>query len=356
FGEAALLNVGLLQGIIHLLLSAPANFLADDDLVRIVESISKRLKITHRRSEDQVYLLLVAVSKVLEVMVRREVKDLNRQEDHQPLLAVLRSLKGVYDDDFLKFQINYAYQTALYLPDDETSFQAFLRYAKSVAEGVSAVASVFKLDPMNTLNAVEHFQQAAGNAFEVIKSNIEGARAIQATMDGATQTVEKAYWSAEKQPWFLTLQVAHMFVQEGRLVDFNKLVCNAACRFDANFQRGLCQILGEFALNPLCDVKSRRNAVNFLGELFKASTGHKEDIKIKKWIVCTLNLISKPGSPGVGDYARTLLKDLQQEQTTNIIDRRPILTVLTLPTSFPLLNRVQGIHSMDYDIDCMRFQ
>ncbi|KAG0278290.1 hypothetical protein BGZ97_009748, partial [Linnemannia gamsii] len=120
FREAALLNVGLLQGMIHLLLSSPANFLADDDLVRIVESIRMRLESTHVPSKDHVYQLLVAVSKVLEVMVRGEVKGLNRQRVQQSLLAVLRSLKGVDDDDFLKFQINYAYQTALYLPDDET--------------------------------------------------------------------------------------------------------------------------------------------------------------------------------------------------------------------------------------------
>ncbi|KAG0271332.1 hypothetical protein BGZ97_011279, partial [Linnemannia gamsii] len=125
-------------------------------------------------------------------MVRGEVKGLSRQRVHQPLLAVLRSLEGVNDDDFLKFQINYVYQALLYLPDDEASFQAFLRYVESIVAGVSAGASVFELDPKNALGTVEHLQQVAGNAIDVVMLDVDDACVLQARMNGAAQTLGKA--------------------------------------------------------------------------------------------------------------------------------------------------------------------
>ncbi|KAG0355374.1 hypothetical protein BGX24_006677, partial [Mortierella sp. AD032] len=145
FDDFALLNVNLLQGMLQLLQSILSGFLTNDDLVCIMSSIRKRLELTHAPDRAHVYQLVFAVSKVLEVMVRGDVKGLNRQRDHQSLLVALRNLKGVDDDEFLMFQVNYAYQMSLYLPDDETSFQAFWRYAKSAAVGVSAVPSIFKL-------------------------------------------------------------------------------------------------------------------------------------------------------------------------------------------------------------------
>ncbi|KAG0287248.1 hypothetical protein BGZ96_008816, partial [Linnemannia gamsii] len=356
FDNFALLNVNLLQGIIQLLQSAPSGFLTDDDLIRILGSIRKRLESTHAPDRVHVYQLVFAVSKVLEVMVRGEVKGLNRQRDHQSLLAALRNLKGVDDDEFLKFQVNYAYQMSLYLPDDETSFQAFWRYAESAAVGVSAVASVFKLDPMSALAAVEHIQQVAGNAIDVVKFNVDGARAFQSTAEGATQAAEKAYWSQKKQPWFLALQAGYLFVQDGRLVDFNILVCNATRIFDVNFQRGVCQILGEVALNPLWDDESRRSAIDFLGELCKTDAGRKKDIKVRKWVTTILQQISSSASPDVSGHACTLLDDLQREHTLDNQECRALYTLLPIPTTFPLLERALDITDIDHELACIRFQ
>ncbi|KAG0369979.1 hypothetical protein BGX24_002217 [Mortierella sp. AD032] len=356
FDDSALLNVNLLQGMIQLLQSAPSGGLTDDDLVRIVSSIRKRLESTHAPDRVHVYQLVVAVSKVLEVMVRGEVKGLNRQRDHQSLLATLCNLKGVNDDEFLKFQAYYAYQMLLYLPDDETSFQAFWRYAESVAVGVSAVASVFKLDPLSALAAVEHIQQVAGNAIDVVKFSIDGARAFQSTAGEATQAAEKTYWSQKKQPWFLALQAGCLFVQDGRLVDFNILVCDATRRFDVNFQRGVCQILGEVALSPLWDDGSRRSAIDFLGELCKTDAGLKKDVMVRKWVATILQQISSSASPDISGYARTLLDDLLQEQTLDIQECRALYTPLPIPTAFPLLERALEITDIDHELACIRFR
>ncbi|KAH7034397.1 hypothetical protein BKA57DRAFT_183467 [Linnemannia elongata] len=356
FDRSALFNVSLLQGMIQLLQSAPPGFLNDNDLVRIVSSLRKRLESTHAPDRAHVYHLVFAVSKVLEVMVKGEVKGLNRQRDHQSLLTALRNLKGVDDDDFLKFQISYAYQMSLYLPDDETSFQAFWRYAESVAVGVSAVASVFKLDPMSALAAVEHIQQVAGNAIDVVKFNIDGALAFQATAEGVTQAAEKANWSQKKQPWFLALQAGYLFVQDGRLVDFNVLVCDATRRYDVNFQRGVCQILGEIALNPLWDDGSRRSAIEFLGELCKTDGGKRKDIKIRKWVTVILRQISSSVSPDVSGHARTLLDNLQQEHALDVEGSRVLNTPLPIPAVFPLLERALDIADVDHELACIRFR
>ncbi|KAK3833152.1 MAG: hypothetical protein JOS17DRAFT_827104 [Linnemannia elongata] len=356
FDQSALLNVDLLQGMIQLLQSAPSGFLTDDDLVHTVRSLRKRLESTHAPNRAHVYQLVFAVSKVLEVMVRGEFKGLNRQRDHQSLLAALRNLKGVDGDDFLKFQVNYAYQMSLYLPDDETFFQAFWRYAESVAVGVSAVASDFKLDPMSALAAVEHIQQGAGNAIDVVKFSIDGARAFQATADGATQAAERAFCSQKKQAWFLALQAGYLFVQDGRLVDFNILVSDATHRLDVNFQRGVCQILGEVALNPLWDNRSRRSAIDFLGELCKTDAGRRKDVKVRKWVATILQQISSSALPDVSGHARTLLEDLQQEHAVDVTGCGALRTVLPLPTVFPLLERALDITDIDHEVARIRFQ
>ncbi|KAF9549797.1 WD_REPEATS_REGION domain-containing protein [Mortierella hygrophila] len=354
FDKSALLND--LQGMIQLFQSAPSGFLTDGDLIRIVSSLRTRLESIHPPDRAHIHQLVFAISKVLEMMVRGEVKGLNRQRDHQPLLAALRNLNGVDDDEFLKFQVSYAYQMLLYLSDNETSFQVLLQYAESVAVGVSAVGGVFKLDSMGALAAVDHIQQVASNAIDVVKFSGDGARAFQATKEEVSQAAEMAYWSQKKQPWFLALQAGYLFVQDGRLVDFNTLVCDAACHYDVNFQRGVCQILGEVALNPLWDDGSRRSAIDFLKELCKADADRRKDVEVRKWVASILQQISSSTSPEVSSHARTLLGDLQQEDTFDIKEFRAMHTLLPIPTVFPLLERAQDITDIDHELACIRLQ
>ncbi|KAF9142123.1 hypothetical protein BG015_001043 [Linnemannia schmuckeri] len=354
FDQSALLNINLLQGMTQLLQSAPPGSLTEDDLVRVVRSLRERLESTHAPDRSHVYQLVFAVSKVLEVMIREEIKGLNRQRDHQSLLTALRNLRDVDDNEFLKFQVNYAYQTSLYLPDDETSLQALWRYAESVAVGVSAVASVFKLDPMSALGAVEHLQQVAGNAVDVVKFNVDGVRAFQVTREGATQGVEKAYWSGKKQPWFLVLQAAYALVRDGRLVDFNQLVCDAACHLETNFRRGVCLILSEVALDTLWDMPNRKCAIDFLGEFFRDDIKQEQEGRIASWITFILSKISNMYIPTISVHARLVLQDLKQELVVDSISCHPPFLPLPLPTSFPLLDRALDIPYVGYGLDGLR--
>ncbi|KAG0277689.1 hypothetical protein BGZ96_002758, partial [Linnemannia gamsii] len=357
FNERRLLDVDLLQGIVQLMQSGSPGLLVDDDMVQVLRSLRKRLQETHVPTKNHVFQIVFAISKVLEVMVRGGIEGLDRQRDHQSLLTVLRTLKGVDDDALLKFQVMYAYQTLLYLPDDETSWQAFLRYAESIAVGSSAVASVFKLDPKNALDAVEHLQQVAGNAVDVVKFNIDGIHAFEATVDGTVQTAEKDCCSGPKQAWFLTLQAARVFVEDGRLIEFNQLVCDAACRSNLNFQHGICQILGEMAVSPLWDITSRQRAVEFLGELYKVDAGQQKDTDVKQWIVSILSQISNVALHIVSASARTLLDELQREHVViDTEDLHLLRTRLPLPVSSPLLRRSLDVPYINYDLESMRLQ
>ncbi|KAG0379424.1 hypothetical protein BGX24_000447 [Mortierella sp. AD032] len=344
------LNIDLLRGLVQVVQSASPGFLAGNDLVRILELLRLCLESTYAPSRKHVYLLVLAVAKVLEVMVTREVKGLDRKQDHQSLLTALHGLRGVEDDEVIKFQVNYVRQTLLYLPDDETSWQAFLRHAESVTVGVPAIAGVFKLDPMNALAAVEYIQHVAGNAVDAMEFNADGTRALQATAIRAAQAGERVYWSNKKEAWFLTLQTAHAFVREGRLVDFNKLVCNTGCRFDFNFQLGVCQILEEISADQLWDDSSRKRAIDFLGEIYKVEVGRKKDGKIQKLVVSILRRITRTSWPIVSTHATALLTNLKEDQAANTEDHHPWHFSLPLPTSSPLLSRVHNKPDIEHDV------
>ncbi|KAG0368971.1 hypothetical protein BGX24_002600 [Mortierella sp. AD032] len=356
FDQMPLFSVEILQGMVQLVQSASSGYLEDDYLVRILASLRMRLESTHTPSRAHVYQLVSAVSKVLEVMVTGKIKDLNRQRDHESLLEVLRGLRGVKDDMFLKFHVDYAHQTLLYLPDDETSWQAFLRHAESIAVGVSAAAGVFKLDPANALVAVKRLEQVTGNASNFVKLDIDGAHALQATAEGSAQAGGRVYWPNKKESWFLTLQTAYVFVRQGRLIEFNKLVCDADCCFDINFQYGVCQLLGEIAANQLLDTASRQSAIDFLGAFWRVQAGGKRNIKIQKCVVSILSRVSKISWPDISEHARSLLANLQEEELADIEADHPLHTCLAPPTSFPLLNRVLNSSEVEYDLHRMKFQ
>ncbi|KAG0368418.1 WD_REPEATS_REGION domain-containing protein, partial [Mortierella sp. AD032] len=354
FNLAALLNVDLLQGLVQLVQCAPTDYLTEDDMVRIIMSVQRRFESTQASSKEHVYQLVFAISKILEVMVTGDVKKQSRQWDHQSFLEVLRGMGEGGDDTLLKFQVDYAYQSLLFLPDDETSWQALLRNAQSAAIGVSTIGCVFKLDPINVLAAVEHLQHVAGHAIDVVKPNIHAAPASQAIAQGGSQAAESM--PPKKEAWFLILQAAHVLTREGRLVEFNSLICEAPCRFEANFQYGVCLILGEIIISQLWDFDSRVSAIDFLGELYNVEAGQKKNVKIQMLVVSVLSQVSKMSLPGVSMHAGVRLGNLQENQFTDTEDCHLVQTRLLLPTEFLLLGRVLDITHIEYDLDCMMFR
>ncbi|KAG0204571.1 hypothetical protein BGX28_003542 [Mortierella sp. GBA30] len=350
--DKAVLNIEILQGMVQLVQSASPGFLEDDDVVRILNALQVRLKGAHKASKAHLYQLVLAISRLLDVMVEDNVKGLNRTRDHKPLLDILSDLKAEdgKTDPYLKFQVNYAFQTLLYLPDDETRLEATMRYLKSFAVVASGVASVVKLDPKNVFDAGEHIQARLGKAAEVVKTAYENARSAWASGGDLQRSIVKRYRSQKKHAWYLALQALTILARGGQFVEFNKAICGEPCRFDRNFQRGVCQLLGEIAVDHLWDVAIRQCAVDFLGELYMNKREWSKHETIKLWIQSTLRRIISMAPLVIEIHASALLGRLQKEFVTDTQSYHPTSIRLPLPDSSPLLSKVLDIPLLEHDL------
>ena len=112
--QSILLDIHQLDGIAQLIHCAEPGYLDADDLVKILELLSTRLRNTHSQSSSHMYQLTMAVSRVLDAMADTKVKGLDREKLHEPLSLYLSEIKDV-SDPYLVYQAVYAYQALLYV-------------------------------------------------------------------------------------------------------------------------------------------------------------------------------------------------------------------------------------------------
>ncbi|KAG0218564.1 hypothetical protein BGX31_011571, partial [Mortierella sp. GBA43] len=179
--HSGLLDVRQLEGLAQLIQGANTGFIEADDLVKILQLLSKRLQTTHSQSPAQIYTLSLAVSHVLDAMADAGVKNLDRVTLHEPLAAYLDKLKKS-SDSFLVYQAAYASQALLYVPDNESLGQAALRRTGKVIQGVSGLVSAVKgLDLngfMGGLKEIQNGLAGVSQAIEVAKTAFEGAKSL----------------------------------------------------------------------------------------------------------------------------------------------------------------------------------
>ncbi|KAF9337050.1 hypothetical protein BGZ91_009668 [Linnemannia elongata] len=343
--QATLLDLSFLQGLAQVLHCASTGYVVDDDLVRIATVLSKRLSGTHRNTNDHVSYLIWMLGRVLDVMVAGKVKDLNRDRVHRPMLQLLDDLKGI-DNAYVNYQARYSYQALQYAPDDETPFQTAWRHAQVAAAGASAVSSVFKLDPAGLLEGLQKIGEGA----------VEGTKAIREGAGIFVRASEKRFEYMEKCSWYLALKGTALFIQQGRLSDFNQIVSQAPCRYNVNFQWGVCRQLGEIATNPLWDTSVRQQAVKFLGELYRSDIDWTPHGDIKRWILTILVQISTLPDLFIRSRASELLDSLRQDSTSEFPGSYPLSTRLPLPAAFPLLARVQNIPQVEYKLQALKMR
>ncbi|KAG0315149.1 hypothetical protein BGZ97_008543 [Linnemannia gamsii] len=363
FEHDSLLDVPLLQGLVQLVEGASPGYLVDDDLVKILAVLRRRLQGTHKPSSEHMYQITIAVSRLLDVMVNGEVSGVNRVEQHQPLIATLRELRDT-KDPILGFQVEYALQASQYIPNDESVWQAVLRFGGGITMAALGVATVGKMDPVKLFESLDALRegafQAAGHLYEISESMLKGADSLQKGSFGAMQSLRLKFREDTDYEWYLTLLAARNFVRDGRLADFNQTVCEARCRDKRAFQLGVCQILGEITMDPLWDPFTRQNAVKFLGVLGKTATGWKQHPEVKQSIVVILTQISQFSDVDVKDPAHSVLQDMQQDYTaTTSIPAANFISLknrLPLPDSSPLLNRAQEIQELEFCINRLKTQ
>ncbi|KAF9120049.1 hypothetical protein BGW39_011703 [Mortierella sp. 14UC] len=355
FEQSKLLDVIVLQGLVQLIEYASVGYLVDDDLVRIATVLFKELSMTHNDASDHVFLLVLALGRVLDAMVAGKVKHLNRDRDHQPMLQLLDGLKG-NDNAYLKYQAAYAHQALQYVPDNETPLQILWRHSKMAAASAPAVSSILKLDPSDLLQGLKSIQEIGASIAEVVKAGVEGYQPLRESAGTATRAAEGTLNYMKKHPWYFALQGTALFIRGGRLSDFKQVVIQAPCRNNVNFQWGICRQLGEIAADSLWDEGIRQQAVDFLGELFRNTTVWKQHADVKRWVITMLVQVSTMEDSSATVHARNLLKDLRTDSVIEFPGTYPLRSRLPLPTSFPLLSLAQEIPRVEYDLHRLKMQ
>ncbi|KAF9117715.1 hypothetical protein BGW39_001860 [Mortierella sp. 14UC] len=366
FEAAKLLDVDLLQGLVYLVQCAGPDYLQPDDLVRILVVLRIRLQDTHQQTTKHPYYLTLALSGLLDVMVDGKVQDLKRVVDHEPLSALLVQLKES-SDPYLKHQATYALQGVLHIPNDETRRQFVLRHAGNIAMGLLGIASVCSLDLSGLAEGAGKLREATVSAFEICGKAVEGVQAIYESGQGIAASVKGGILSGGRLLWYTALREAREHIQNGRLSDFNYLVFEAPCKRDIEFQRGVCQLLGEIAVDSQWELVTRQQATDFLAELCRNDANEESSKEIDRWILAIFRQVITSADAAISHYAQSRFQGL--EKTGNAAKQAlyrvvldgphnpyPIWAQSPAPLSFQLLIRVQAIPDVENDLHRLRSQ
>ncbi|KAF9351068.1 hypothetical protein BGX34_000836 [Mortierella sp. NVP85] len=299
--HSGLLRFHQLDGLAKLIQSGDQGHLSSDDLVKILGLLSDRLRNTHQQSSEHMHQLTLAVSHVLDAMADTKVKDLDRERLHEPLSAYLSELKNS-SDPYLVYQAAYAFQALLWVPDDETTWQAAMRRTGKVIQGVSGLVSAVKgLDLNKFIEGLGDIQKgvaAAARVAEVIKNAHDDVAALAQNGQGFLDSLKEGFSFERKRDWYSALRGADALIRDGELATFKKLVCEAPCRLDPAFQWGVCQRLGEITANPVWDADIRQNAIEFLGEIYRNDDAWGGQPSVKQWILNILMQLASPSRTG----------------------------------------------------------
>ncbi|KAF9948303.1 hypothetical protein BGZ72_009772 [Mortierella alpina] len=314
--QSTLLEFGLLNGLAQLIQSARAGYLRQDDLVSILRVLSARLQRTHQQSSEDLYQLVKAVSNVLDAMADSSVKGLSREQIHEPLSAYLNGLKD-NSDPYLVYHAAYAFQALQYVPDDESPLQAVLRRVGAVATGISGLVSAVKsLDLNQLIDGLDQIQEGFAGAYQIAKAGYEGVTAMVDLAEkgmGLLDSLKEGFNFNNKRAWYPALRGSDIYILNGELSKFKRLVCEAPCRRDPAFLMGICQRLGDVAGDPSYDVHTRQQAVDFLGELFKNDADWGNEAMLKKWILTILRRLSDVSHREIQEHVQALEQDLEKD-------------------------------------------
>ncbi|KAF9141879.1 hypothetical protein BGX30_003882 [Mortierella sp. GBA39] len=347
--ESRIFDLELLQGLVHLVQSASPGFLDSDDLVNILTPISTRLQGVHQQSSVHPYHLTLAVSRILDVMAKLKVEDLDRVSIYEPLSVILRGMKDS-SDPYLMYQACYAFQALQYVPNDETALEAFLRHSTSLVDGLIKISGLVQLNFGGFLEGIKEGQKVIEEAASTIKSAFEGVLSLFESGRGVVDSVREGLGSGHKRLWYLAVRGATVLVREGRLVELSKLIVEAPCRRNPLFQMGICQLLGEIAVDETWDVVTRKQAVDFIGVLYRDDRDWGRDKGVKQWMWTILCRISRVQDQAVKDHASVLVRDFRVNGYSKLSSESPLRSRLTPPKSYPLLDRVQQIPEVEKDL------
>ncbi|KAF9280917.1 hypothetical protein BGZ68_006943 [Mortierella alpina] len=259
--DQPVMDLHSMDGLAKVIQGAAPGSIDSNDFVSILRSLHEQLQPTH--SESHRYRLLLAVSRVLDAMADAQVGDVDRVSLHGPLTNFLRESESS-ENPYLAFQAAYATQALLNVSDNENIWQAARRRLWLVLKGGAAFAKMPDLrEAKDALEGVEIFCKASKRGAMVFKKAMEAIK----TQERPTFTVKEGF--KFKKVWYCNLRIAECYIQTGKLVQFKTLVATTKCKDHPMFQRGICQLLGRFAVDTQWDSEARKEALAFLGELYK---------------------------------------------------------------------------------------
>ncbi|KAF9081072.1 hypothetical protein BGX23_001340, partial [Mortierella sp. AD031] len=141
-----------------------------------------------------------------------------------------------------------------------------------------------------------------------------------------------------------------------QLADLNQIIFQAPCRRDPLFQWGICQLLGEIAPDPVWTVALRQQAIDLLGDLYRNDPDWGQDESVKTWMMTIIGHLGGASEQAVSARAQALLQDFKKKQDDVAHHLYPLRARLPLPSSSPILARVQEIPYVEYGLHKLRLQ
>ncbi|KAF9946612.1 hypothetical protein BGZ72_000184, partial [Mortierella alpina] len=304
--QSEFLHLYSVEGLAKVIQGAVPGSIDSNDLVTILRSLHKRLRPTHSVSHQ--YRLLLAVSRVLDAMADAHVRDVDRINLHGPLTGLLRESESS-ENPYLTFQAAYATQALLNVSDDENIWHTGFRRGWLVLKGGAAFAKM--PDPReikDALEGVERLYEAGKGGARMLKDALEAIK----TCESPTFTVKEGL--KFKRAWYRALRTAESYIQTGKLVQFKDLVTTTPCRHQLMFQWGICQLLGRFAADTEWELEARRNAVSFLGALYRVDSIWNRQKGVDQVIFDVLMYVVS--NSGTHFEAAKALLEVMEKQTT----------------------------------------
>jgi len=221
-------------------------------------------------------------------MVDCDVKGLDRVNLHEPLLSYLETLKS-NKDPYMVFQAAYAYQALLFVPDNESPWQATLRRSGMVLKGVSGLVSAVKGLNINEfitgLGDIRGGMEEIGQVYSLARDAYNGVTSLMESGQSLLEALKTGLSFSHKREWYPLLRGIELLLRNGELIKFKTLVCEAPCRRDPAFLWGVCQGFGELASDSRWEADARQGAIAFLGEIYQNDIEWGQEPQIKQCIL-----------------------------------------------------------------------
>lgn len=302
-----------LEGLARMIQDADSGNISADHLLQVLEILGRRARDIHRQSGQQTYQVTLAISHILDAIADTKLTDSDRERLHESLSLYIDQLKES-PDPYLVYQAATNLQALLCVSENEKAWQAATQHTQ---KGSGAIKATRTLDLSKFMGRIECIQKEMMSLSNTDLASYDGVVNLAEIGQESPESLRNSPSFERKCGWYSALRGADVFIQNGDLGSFKKLVCEAPCRLDMAFQWGLCQRLGEIAADPKWDAETRRSAIALLGEIYRNDDVWGQHTSVKQWILGILIQLASVSGTGLqlhATAAETLLRALETSE------------------------------------------